>query len=60
MFIYIQSNITRIIRGFIFEQLKINAINVYTAQTDDERTQRLNEILIKLIKEHTGGDRYGK
>ncbi len=41
-------------------KLKINAINVYTAQTDDERTQRLNEILIKLIKEHTGGDRYGK
>lgn len=60
MFIYIQSNITRIIRGFILSKLKINAINVYTAQTDDERTQRLNEILIKLIKEHTGGDRYGK
>ena len=60
MFIYIQSNITRIIRGFILSKIKINTINVYTAQTDDEKTQKLNEILIKLIKEHAGGERYGK
>ncbi len=60
MFIYIQSNITKIIRGFVLSKLKINAINVYTAKTNEERIQKLNEILIKLIKEHSGGEQYGK
>lgn len=41
-------------------KLKINAINVYTAKTNEERIQKLNEILIKLIKEHSGGEQYGK
>ena len=58
MFIYIQSNITKTIRGFVLS--KINAINVYTAKTNEERIQKLNEILIKLIKEHSGGEQYGK
>ena len=60
MFIYIQSNITKTIRGFVLRKLKINAINVYTAKTNEERIQKLNEILIKLIKEHSGGEQYGK
>lgn len=41
-------------------KLKINAINVYTAKTNEERIQKLNEILIKLIKEHSGGEQCGK
>ena len=36
-------------------EFKANIINIYSAKTDKERTQKLNEIIIKLIKERIGG-----
>ena len=42
------------------DKFKANTINVYASKTKEESVQKLNDILIKLIKEHAGGGEHGK